>query len=393
MTSANVPEVDTIIASFTNKIPKIQGAPDFSSLSELKQLLGSKPAEKDTTLGHRANGYLGLILTVAEYNTIAPGTPFITPIFPDNQPIIPAGATAAQIAKIICMHTELMRQWKECQNVDAVLKKQLINSIDEIYIQSLWNRMNGYANVTTRTMLDHLIQHYDGCMQPKDMTANIEMLNHRWDPSMPIETLIKQVEDCRDFAEDGNSQIQTNTLTNLHTLTFSTLECTNRNATSGSAGRLQKRLGLTSRPISWKPNTFRTYRIEVHNKEDFMVPMLLSKMNECAMPKPLPTLPLPSVLTVKRLLNLLPSLNSYKLKTGHSRKRIMSTVKMELDVARSNPTTVNVDIAGLMDSVWCPTTTVKHAGPKPMVTRTMQPRRTQCVEVPIPIDEVRQWQV
>jgi hypothetical protein len=213
MTSANVPEVDTIIASFTNKIPKIQGAPDFSSLSELKQLLGANAAEKDTTLGGGANGCLGLILTAAQYNTIAPGTLFVTPIFPGNQPIIPAGATAAQITEIVRIHTELMRQWKECRNVDAALKKQLINFVDEIYIQSLRNRMNGYANVIARTMLDHLIQHY-GRMQPQDMTANIEMLNRRWDPSTPIETLIKQVEDCRDFAEDGNSPIQANTLIN-----------------------------------------------------------------------------------------------------------------------------------------------------------------------------------
>jgi hypothetical protein len=55
------------------------------------------------------------------------------------------------------MHTELMRQWKECRNVDAALKKQHIHSVDEIYIQSLQNRMNGYANITARTMLDHLI--------------------------------------------------------------------------------------------------------------------------------------------------------------------------------------------------------------------------------------------
>jgi hypothetical protein len=66
---------------------------------------------------------------------------------------------------------------------------------------------------------------------------------------------------------------------------------------------------------------------------------------------------------------------------------------MELDIARSNPTTMNVDIAGLMDSMWCPTTTVKRAAPKPMVTRMTQPRRTQWVEVLIPIDEVRRWQV
>jgi hypothetical protein len=82
-------------------------------------------------------------------------------------------------------------------------------------------------------------------------------------------------------------------------------------------------------------------------------------------------------------------LNNYKLKTGHSRKTIRRTIKMELDIARSNLATMNVDIAGCMDSVWRPTTTVKRAAPKPMVTRTMQPRRTQWVEVPIPIDEVR----
>jgi hypothetical protein len=226
MTSANVPEVDTIITSFTNKIPKIQGAPDFSILSELKQLLGANAAEKDTILGGSANGYLGLILTAAKYNTITPGTPFLTPIFPGNQPIIPAGATAAQIAEIVRMHTELMHQWKECRNVDAAIKKQLINSNDEIYIQSLWNRINGYANITTSTMLDHLIQHY-GCMQPQDMTAKLEMLNRRWDPSTPIETLIKQVEDCHDFAEDGNTLINL-AYTNIFNTGMYKQECNER---------------------------------------------------------------------------------------------------------------------------------------------------------------------
>jgi hypothetical protein len=115
-----------------------------------------------------------------------------------------------------------MHQWKECQNVDAALKELLINSINEIYIQSLQNCMNGYVNITTCMMRNHLIQYY-GQMQPQDMTANIETLNHRWDLSTPIETLIKQVEDCCGFAEDGNSPIHANTLINLaYTNTFNT---------------------------------------------------------------------------------------------------------------------------------------------------------------------------
>jgi hypothetical protein len=123
MMSATVPKVDTIIASFTNNITKIQGMPDFNSFTELKQFFGAKAAERDTTLGGGTNGYLGLILTPAEYNNIAPGTTFVTPIFRNVQPIIPAGATAAQITKIVRAHTKLMHQWKECDTVDATITK------------------------------------------------------------------------------------------------------------------------------------------------------------------------------------------------------------------------------------------------------------------------------
>ena len=47
------------------------------------------------TLGGGDNGHIGLVLTTARYNQIAPGQPYIRPIFPGTL-TIPPGQTNAQ---------------------------------------------------------------------------------------------------------------------------------------------------------------------------------------------------------------------------------------------------------------------------------------------------------
>jgi hypothetical protein len=71
-------------------------------------------------------------------------------------------------------------------------------------------------------MLEQLMTNY-GQLQPQDITANMTDLNKTWDSSTPIQDLIKQIEDCRDFAIDGGAPIDEVTLvSSAYTIIFNT---------------------------------------------------------------------------------------------------------------------------------------------------------------------------
>jgi hypothetical protein len=88
-------------------------------------------------LGGSNNGYMGLIMSPANYNQIAPGNPFVTPIFPGAQVLIPNGATAAQIAQAVCQHSEDLHQYKECRNLNKALTKLMTKAVNNTYLQTL----------------------------------------------------------------------------------------------------------------------------------------------------------------------------------------------------------------------------------------------------------------
>jgi hypothetical protein len=60
----------------------------------------------------------------------------------------------------------------------------------------------GFANITAREMLDHLFLTY-GNITAVDLENNFEQMRKAWDPRQPVETLLKQIQDCADFSEAG----------------------------------------------------------------------------------------------------------------------------------------------------------------------------------------------
>ena len=133
MSATSVPSPKTFIDSFPNQLPKIDGLPDYNSLTEARSLLKANAATVPCNCGGGANGYLGIVVSAAVYATIS-NVAFALPHNPGPQPIIPAGATGDQIAELVRVHTELLREWQEYTNVHQALKKQLLNSIDPIYL-------------------------------------------------------------------------------------------------------------------------------------------------------------------------------------------------------------------------------------------------------------------
>ena len=89
MTSGNI---DYAALYFKYKTPNgINGEPTYKSLKRLKTELRANASSVDTDLGGGDHGYLGLVLSDAEYARISP-TPaaFVAPNFPGALVIDPA---------------------------------------------------------------------------------------------------------------------------------------------------------------------------------------------------------------------------------------------------------------------------------------------------------------
>lgn len=220
--ATSVPSIEDFIASFPTPLPKIDGPPTYESLKQTRDILKINAASVPSNRGGGQNGYLGLVVSAGIYATIT-NIPFTLPANPGPQPIIPVPApTAAVVGAIIRAHTEDFREWREYNNVQAALKKQLINSIDPIYLRAKKDRHVGFNNISLRELLSFLFTTY-GALQPQDLLNNQKEINTPWDPNTPFETLIDQIEECAEFAEAGNQPYTAPQILNTaYTLVYNT---------------------------------------------------------------------------------------------------------------------------------------------------------------------------
>ena len=100
--TTTVNKVDDFLDTFPNKIVKHTGRPDYEILNNIKTALKRNFATVPCTLGRGTHGYLGAVLTPAEYAAATPVNtpPFADPPFPGAAPIIPPNSTGPQIAAI-----------------------------------------------------------------------------------------------------------------------------------------------------------------------------------------------------------------------------------------------------------------------------------------------------
>jgi hypothetical protein len=71
-----------------------------------------------------------------------------------------------------------------------------------MYLDILNDNMVGYANTTSRDMLDQLFETY-GNITAVNLEINFEHTRRAWDPQQPVESLFKQIQKCADYSEAG----------------------------------------------------------------------------------------------------------------------------------------------------------------------------------------------
>jgi hypothetical protein len=215
--------VESFIESFLHPIiPPIEGLPTYESITDVTRLLNTNAASIHSELGDGQLGHLALTISPAVYATLS-AIPFVAPPNPGPVPVlVPNVGTTAQIQGIIRDHKESLRLWREYNHVDAALKQQLIRAVDQLYICTLQHRHTGFANVTTRQLIQHLLNTY-GNITPTELAQNDIKFRTAYEPAQPIEALFSQLEDAMDYADaGGNPYTAAQVVTNAYSIMFST---------------------------------------------------------------------------------------------------------------------------------------------------------------------------
>ena len=176
------------------------------------------------TLGGGAHGYLGAILTAAEYAASTPinTPPFVDPLFLGDAAVIPPNSTGPKIEAIEQQFNKSFRQWMEYKNLTDAGKKFIQDGIDDMYLKGITDRNVGLAHIPIREILEFLSQNYGNITQ-YNIEHNDKKLKEKCDANIPIEMLFDQIEDAQDIAAvAGHPYTNNQLLTTAYNLVYAT---------------------------------------------------------------------------------------------------------------------------------------------------------------------------
>eukprot|EP00957_Ditylum_brightwellii_P138457 10553750-Ditylum_brightwellii.AAC.1 len=88
--------------------------------------------------------------------------------------------------------------------MDDVMKKQIQEAIEDNFLRQLQHKYSAYLAVTSRDVLDHLMDMY-GKIKPADLVENGIHYTNPMDISQRIDAYFARIDDCIRFASDGKT--------------------------------------------------------------------------------------------------------------------------------------------------------------------------------------------
>jgi hypothetical protein len=213
---------DELIAGFPHSsLPKVTGEPTFEDLKVIQRLLNTNTMSVASIEGEGRHGHLWIIMTNEEYFAVAVYF-FPIPNTPGPSAAVVADMMAAVIAETTRLHKEATQVYRTYHNVDKAIKKLIIESFDDAYLNVLSDKIVGYANCTSLQLLTHLLTYY-AMIAPTELTHNYKRLNTLYDPNQPIEMLFQKIQDARAFVVAGGQPYGASMIVNVaYTLVFNT---------------------------------------------------------------------------------------------------------------------------------------------------------------------------
>ena len=169
----------------------------------LKQLQANAAAVP-CTLGGGTTGYLGMLVSAAQYNTVAPGTPFVTPPMPGPLVLTP-GDTQYQIAQRKTQHETALKEHQTYVLMQRALISQVQQAVDAKYTNAVRNRVSGQLPADIRLVMNHLFDTYGKISETELQTKYDETIKLTYQVSDPIDVIFNAVEDLCEIADLAGS--------------------------------------------------------------------------------------------------------------------------------------------------------------------------------------------
>lgn len=191
MTSTSINYADTYFQFPV--LTKIHGEPSFESLRVLHDEIKANALAVTSTLGGGQHGHLGLALSNTDYARIS-NVPYTRPPHPGLLQI-PNGITQHEATRLDKDHKERLREWREAEDIEKTLIKQIVAAVEPKYIKSLRNRLTNSITSTVPDVLNHLKERYG--LVPPDVLAESEktVRELQYDLREPMSIIFDEIED------------------------------------------------------------------------------------------------------------------------------------------------------------------------------------------------------
>ena len=178
----------------------IWGEPKNDTLKVLMNECKANAQTVHSNLGGGANGHLGLVLMPPKYNIVAPGTPYLRPLFPG--PLnIPLNTTNVQAQMLRDQHQEDVRVFHETEAVHNALVQQVVKAIEPMYLKALRNPVTQAFMVPLNEILHQLLTVYGGLNPKKFMATKNELENFQYTLSLPVDVVFDPIDDLSELAD------------------------------------------------------------------------------------------------------------------------------------------------------------------------------------------------
>ena len=177
----------------------IRGEPTYETLHHLKNELKANASSFPTTLGGGNHGYLGIILTPAEYRRITPTDTFTRTPNPGVLVPNPVG-TAAQISSAENNHRLTKKIYLETLLLERAFIQQTIEAIDNKHLAALIKPITGQITPLVPTILEFFHNNY-GHITPQqldDKTTTFKAMIYN--PAQPIDIIFNSIDNLVEYA-------------------------------------------------------------------------------------------------------------------------------------------------------------------------------------------------
>ena len=188
-------------------LDKVHGQPTIDSIVKLLRQVKRNAQRVPTTLGGGQLGYLALVLDPTSYNAIPTATAFIRPTDPGNfTPVVAPGVrapalTPGEITLQKIAHDERTKLFNEVQAVERTLRNQIVEAIDEEYLQPLQNSTTDMINSSIPDIFTFLKDTY-GNLSPAQLRERERVIDDLvYDPAHSVDTVFNKIQFFQDLCE------------------------------------------------------------------------------------------------------------------------------------------------------------------------------------------------